>query len=254
MQIRLSNNKSIDTTKGIDISLPAVHGEGNVKAWYVDDVLIEPVMTEQFVGDINQGGGVNFNNIRLNPHGNCTHTECVGHISSKAHSINDCLKEFHFYAKLITLNPISIDKSENGISDRVITKDLIARLVINMDDNAALVIRTIPNELDKKNLNYSSTNPPYLTEGAMHYINALEVKHLLIDLPSVDRESDDGKVACHHLFWNYPDNPDLEKTITELIYVDNAIEDGEYFMNMQIMSIENDAAPSKIVLYEMFDS
>ena len=250
MKVDLPNGKKIDTSKGIDISIPAIHGPGQLKAWWVDDVKIEAVMTDQFIGDVNQGGGVNFKNIHLNPHGNCTHTECVGHISSEGHSINQCLTEFHFMAKLITLTPVLNNQAENGIPDRVITKTLLAQELINMDGAEALVIRTRPNDSSKKTTDYSGTNPPYFTEEAMHYINALEVKHLLIDLPSVDREVDDGKVACHHIFWEYPHNTQINKTITEVIFVPNEVNDGDYFLNIQIMSIENDAAPSKIILFK----
>jgi len=252
MRLQLSNGKWIDTSKGFDISIAAVHGEGQLKAWWVDDVAIEPVMTDQFVGDVNQGGAVNFRNVRLNPHGNCTHTECVGHISKEFYSIDQCLKEFHFYAKLITVTPKAIEAEENGITDRVITKELLSHEVINMHDAKALIVRTTPNTQEKTKKDYSGTNPPYMTPEAMQYVNALEVDHLLIDLPSVDRESDGGAVECHHIFWDYPNAPQLHKTITEVIYVDDSIQDGDYFVNIQIMSIENDAAPSKVVLYEMY--
>lgn len=254
MRLQLANGKWIDTSKGIDISLAAEHGEGHVKAWWVDDVKIEPVMTDQFIGDVNQGGAVNFNNVRLNPHGNCTHTECVGHISKERYSINECLREFHFFAKLITVKPKEIDQEINGVKDKVITKEMLAQEVINMHQAKALIIRTSPNHEEKRRKDYSASNPPYMTADAMRYVNALEVHHLLIDLPSVDRESDGGAVECHHIFWDYPQNPQVHKTITEVIYADNTISDGDYFLNIQIMSIENDAAPSKIVLYEILES
>lgn len=44
----------------------------------------------------------------------------------------------------------------------------------------------------------------YFSQDAMCYINALEVKHLLVDLPSVDRENDGGRLAAHRIFWNLP--------------------------------------------------
>ena len=40
-----------------------------------------PVVAGDFVGSTASGGPVNFFNIRVNPHGNGTHTECVGHIA-----------------------------------------------------------------------------------------------------------------------------------------------------------------------------
>ena len=79
------------------------------------------------------------------------------------------------------------------------------------------------------------------------------MKHLLIDLPSVDREYDEGKLLAHKAFWNYPDNPRHDCTITEMIYVPNSIEDGSYLLNLQMASFENDASPSKPVLYEILN-
>ena len=81
-------------------------------------------------------------------------------------------------------------------------------------------------------------------------INDWGIKHLMVDLPSVDREVDKTLIA-HKTFWNYPENPILDKTITELIYVPNNVPDGLYIVSIQIMSIESDASPSKIVLYEI---
>jgi hypothetical protein len=65
----------------------------------------------------------------------------------------------------------------------------------------------------------------------------------------VDREEDEGNLEAHHAFWNYPNAPRLDATITEFIYVKDEIRDGLYFLNLQIASFESDASPSKPVLY-----
>ena len=82
-------------------------------------------------------------------------------------------------------------------------------------------------------------------------IDQLGIDHLLIDLPSVDKESDGGKLLAHHAFWQYPFNTKTERTITEMIYVPNTIYDGTYLLNIQIASFENDASPSKPLLFQM---
>ena len=58
----------------------------------------------------------------------------------------------------------------------------------------ALVIRTMPNTKDKLTRQYSNTNWPYLTEDAAQFIKKIGVQHLLVDLPSVDKEKDEGKL------------------------------------------------------------
>ena len=80
---------------------------------------------------------------------------------------------------------------------------------------------------------------------------------MLIDLPSVDREEDDGKLVAHKAFWNVKNVDELNSdarlhcTITEMIFVSDAIKDGSYILNLQIASFENDASPSKPVLYKI---
>ena len=111
---------NVDLAKPIDISIPLRAGDENVNAWYSAPVKIEPVRMGNWVGDVKQGGSVNFRNVFFNPHGNGTHTECVGHISKEDYSINQCLKTFFFVAELITVLP---DELPDG--DKVITKQHI---------------------------------------------------------------------------------------------------------------------------------
>ena len=48
-------------------------------------------------------------------------------------------------------------------------------------------------------------------------------------------------------------NPDarLNATITEMIFVNEEVKDGSYLLNLQIASFENDASPSKPILFEL---
>ncbi len=151
---------------------------------------------------------------------------------------------------VVTIEPKKIDE------DKVITKEQIIRFLGN-NKPKALVIRTIPNSENKKSRKYSNTNPAYLAEEAAIYIRELGIQHLLIDLPSVDRENDEGKLLAHKAFWNVKNTKNLNVdarlncTITEMIYVPSDVEDGNYLLNLQIASFENDASPSKPVLYKL---
>ena len=99
--------------------------------------------------------------------------------------------------------------------------------------------------------NKYSPSPTYLSEKAAIYLKEKGIKHLLIDLPSVDKEKDDGKLLSHNAFWNTEGELRMDATITEFIYVPNEVEDGEYLLNLMIAPFENDATPSKPVLYEI---
>lgn len=248
----LERDFTIDLNAPLDISLPLLDSQECVNAWYVDQPSFSPVMTERFVGSVKEGGDVNFRNISFNPHGNGTHTECVGHIAEQVYNVNDVLKTSFFFAELITVKGTVVkdDEGDYRKKDDVVIElhELSSVLEKNPE---ALIIRTLPNQSGKRAKKYSNSNPPYLCHKAAEAIRTAGVKHLLIDLPSVDRELDGGALLSHRAFWNYPGNPRMDATITELIFVKNAIEDGSYIVNIQIAPFVNDASPSKPVLYQI---
>lgn len=241
------NNQTInvDLSKPLDISLPIQANEENPLAWYLTQPTIEPVQMEDWVGKVSEGASVNFNNIYFNPHGHGTHTESFGHISEEFYSVNDALKTFFFIAEVISVNTTEVGE------DEIIFEETI-RQALNRKTPEAIVIRILPNTSEKKTKHWSNTNWPFLHEKAAHYLREIGVKHLLIDLPSIDQEMDEGKLLAHKAFWNYPENPRKDCTITELIYVPDSIVDGEYLLNLQMASFHNDASPSKPVLYKIY--
>ena len=247
----INNEFKIDLSKPIDISIPLTNTDENPIAWYIDKPLIEPVVFGDWIGKVSEGkSSTNFNNIFFNPHGHGTHTECLGHITKEFYSINQSLKQFFFLAELVSVVP------EMKGDDLVISRNQIKKALGNKTPEA-IIIRTLPNFKIKKSLKYSNTNPPYLAEEAATFIRESGIKHLLIDLPSVDKEHDEGKLLAHKAFWNVKDvnnlNPDarLNCTITEMIFVADEVQDGSYLLNLQIASFENDASPSKPILYKI---
>ena len=247
------NNQSleIDLSKPLDISIPLTNDEQNPIAWYQKTPVIEPVKIDNWIGKVSEGkSSTNFNNIFFNPHAHGTHTECLGHITRDFYSINQCLKQFFFTAEVISVEPMTIGE------DLVITKGQIEKALQNKNTEA-IVIRTLPNLENKKQLKYSNTNPAFLEEKASIFIREQGIQHLLIDLPSVDKEHDEGKLLAHKAFWNVKNSDNLNEearlncTITEMIYVHNNIADGSYILNLQIASFENDASPSKPILYKI---
>jgi kynurenine formamidase len=168
----------------------------------------------------------------------------VGHIAEEVHSVNQNLKHYFFVSEVVTVAP------ESRGEDFVISEKQLKTALRNKKRDA-IIIRTLPNLKDKKTMQYSNTNPPYLLEEAAVYLREKGIKHLLIDLPSVDKEKDDGKLLAHNAFWNTTDEVRLDATITEFIYVPNSVEDGEYLLNLMIAPFENDATPSKPILYKI---
>ncbi len=238
-EITLRSRKyQIDLLQPIDISIPLRFSEDNVTAWNAETPQLKKLLSTQ------NGDPVNFNELTIVPHSHGTHTESLSHIDDAFYSIHDRLKSHFFKTELITVAPEKKDE------DYVISKKQLQYHLKNKKPDA-LVIRTMPNFKDKLNRNYSDKNPPYLLVDAATFINIQGIQHLLIDLPSVDKEKDEGQLSAHKAFWGLPENPRPRATITEFIYVPNSVKDGAYFLNLQVASFVNNAAPSKPILYKI---
>ena len=235
---------NIDLSKPLDISISIKGNHSNVNAWYIEEPKIIPHSEGEFIGKVSEGASTNFNDIWFNPHAHGTHTECVGHISEEFHSINQNLKQFFFLAELITIAPEKLG------DDFVISKKQL-QYALRETKCEAIVIRTLPNLKDKLSKQYSNTNPPYLLEEAARFLVEIGVEHLLIDLPSVDKEKDGGELLAHNAFWNTSGQIRKDATITEFIFIENTIKDGRYILNIQVAPFENDASPSRPVLYKI---
>lgn len=233
----------VDLSQPIDLSIPLKNGADNPTAWYVPGVKMEPVVMGDWVGEVKQGGSVNFFNIAFNPHGHGTHTECVGHISQEKHSVNQCIQQFFFTAEVKSVTP------QQEEEDLIITLESIQK---DWTATEAIILRTLPNYTEKLHRQYSNSNPPYLQKEAAQFLKEQGVKHLLIDLPSVDKEVDGGILAAHHAFWDHPENTRLDCSITELIYVPDDVADGSYLLNLSFAPFDNDASPSRPTLYKIY--
>lgn len=281
----MANSLKLDTKMTFDISIPLKFNGTQPNAYGVDRARSEPVRAGSLVGDTRMGGSVNFEQYTFIPHCNGTHTECVGHITNERISVRDCLTDVLIPAVLISFKPESeppaphlpeegwpqagVEGAAGGhfASDKIITKDsLIKSLAFVEDDiprsalrtpySKALIIRTLPNTDAKLSAEYGEANiPPYFTADAMRLIVEHGFTHLLVDMPSIDRIFDEGKLINHRIFWNVEEGSvetnretRMNATITELIYVPNEIPDGEYMLNLQIAPFGSDCAPSRPVL------
>lgn len=234
-----------DLSAPIDLTIPLRNGVENPNCFWAPMPEFAPVRAGDFVGSTAEGGVVNFFNVRLNPHGNGTHTECVGHIAREPYVLRECLCEHHFMAKIVSLYPQRTDND-----DRVILREQIVE-VLGKEEVKALIIRTMPNDDLKMRTNWSGSNPPYLHHEAVQYLVDCGIEHLLLDLPSVDREEDGGQLLGHRAFWQYPEAVRKHCTITEMIFVPNQVKDGYYLLNLQTTAIDLDASPSKALVFQI---
>jgi arylformamidase len=267
LSITLNNTSYTIGNQVFDISIPMKFNGPQPNTYGVPAAKAEAFEGEGFIGDVRRGGSCNFEEFQLIPHCNGTHTECVGHISEERIQIHKVLTDSFIPATLVSVNLHSgIDSGESyqpafEPSDQVITQKELARVLAETQPEflQGLIIRTLPNNTDKKSRDYLKTPSPFFTFEAMKLIVEKEIKHLLVDIPSVDRAFDEGRLSTHHLFWGIPQgshqvNPEKFSpgTITEMIFVDDSIVDGRYLLNLQIAPFMSDAAPSRPRIFPIF--
>ena len=231
----------------------------------------EVYQADGFVGDTANGGSCNVTTIETTPHCNGTHTETVHHIVDQEVLINDVIPKRPLIAALVDVTPVqAAGKNETyrpklAGSDQLITRDSLKQAFAKATENSialdnlpldAIVVRTEPNEIKKKTLHYGKdVEPAFFSIQAMEWIVEKGFDHLLVDLPSVDKMYDEGKLTCHHLFWNVPELSHsltelswTHKTITEMIFVPKEVDEGVYGLWFQAPSFCLDAAPSNPIL------
>lgn len=238
------NQYKADLNSPLDISIPISNGEENPNCYYAKEVTFSTIRSGDFVGSVAEGGSVNYQELLITPHGNGTHTETYGHlVEDNDATISKLVNTVHCSAELISLTPRIVD------GDRILVFDDFIKAI--KYHTQAIIIRTLPNKNNKLTFNYSGTNPPFLDPKIAYWMNENSIQHLLVDLPSVDKEVDGGKLLAHCAFWGLPDTIRKESTITELVYIDNEISDGLYLLNIQLLNIKMDASPSRPILFKL---
>lgn len=244
-----------DSSRPIDISIPLQFGGPQPNHFGAPRATAEPLEAGGFIGDTRRGGSCNAEAYRLVPHCNGTHTECVGHVTDDRVSIRDVATACFVATLLISVETRRV----NG--DRQVTEAALnASLTVWGGGRASgLIVRTLPNARDKCLQRYEAASmPAYFTPDAMRSLVVLGIEHLLVDLPSVDRFHDEGKLAAHRIFWGLPagsrcaaDATRAAATITEMIFVPDHVADGHYLLNLQLPPFMTDAAPSRPLLFPL---
>ncbi|HVE58465.1 MAG TPA: cyclase family protein [Pyrinomonadaceae bacterium] len=279
----------IDADEPLSIAIPLQFNGAQPNAYGVEPAISEPCEAGEMVGDTRRGGSVNFEQYKFIPHCNGTHTECVGHLTHERIFVNDCLKDAFVLASLISAAPEKASETDETYAvelsddDLLITRKTLEKALeavrsqrgsdaLNLEQSEmvevnpvaavhssdSLIIRTLPNDESKLTRTYLEKIPPFFTTEAIKFIRELGVKHLLVDLPSIDRIFDEGKLSNHRFFWNVGQGAFetsaaslIYHTITELIFVPDEIADGIYLLNLQIAPFVSDASPSRPILFAL---
>jgi len=250
---------------GQDLSIPLSFSDQDPCLYDTPHATHRPFKAEGLIGDTRLGGSCNVATIELTPHCNGTHTECVGHLTTEPRFINDILPTGLIPCTLISVTPESIRRAGETSAPPVESDDILgltARCIASVLSESspswrrALIIRTLPNLDLKKSAQHSSNGVPFFTVEAIELLKQSGVEHILVDLPSLDRLHDSGKMAAHRTWWNidsdsFDPNTDTDalRTITELIFVPDSVEDGLGFVSIQIPPFCSDAAPSRPIFF-----
>ncbi|MCS6866359.1 MAG: cyclase family protein [Gemmataceae bacterium] len=228
-------------SRGVDLSIPLDFHGPQPNAYGVPAATAQPYSSEGFTLEVARGGAVNCDVWQLIPHGQTTHTESVGHLTRE-----------RFFIAAVTL-PQATPCELVSVQPR--GREILAE-ALDGEPIEALVVRTLPNDATKRTRRWENATTPYFTAAAMHVIRSRGVKHLLVDLPSVDPLYDNGLLQAHRIFWDMPPgstalpDPDAcQRTITELIFVPESVADGRYRLTIETPHILTDAVPSRPILY-----
>jgi kynurenine formamidase len=211
-----------------------------------------PYSGDGFTLDTRAGGSCNCEVLDVIPHCHGTHTESVGHLTRERFPITVALPEPFLNCSLVTVEP----------DGRAITAGQIERATASLaaEGLESLVIRTRPNPPEKAVRRWEDATTPYFTPEAMAVMRSQGVRHLLVDLPSLDPLRDGGALAAHRVFWDMPPGSQAppagdarRRTVTELIYVPDDVPDGRYLLTIQLPRWVTDAAPSRPLLFFLDD-
>ncbi|HYM29046.1 MAG TPA: cyclase family protein, partial [Steroidobacteraceae bacterium] len=227
-----------------------------------------PFEAPGFAGSVERGASCNCEVLTLIPHCNGTHTECAGHLTRERLDAYRLAPVGLVPALLVSVTPVpGAECDERSLPlpqprDLLVTRAALARAVpAALPFTArALVIRTLPNTPDKRVRDYSGQTPPYLTQEAAGWLVERGIMHLIVDLPSIDRAQDEGRLTAHRIFFGLP--PAVTQlaaatraaaTVTELAYIPESVADGPYLLELQVPALGGDAVPSRPLLYRLTD-
>jgi len=204
----------------------------------------EPFAVPGFSGSVATGASCNCNVITLIPHCNGTHTECVGHLTAERIDAHRVAPKGLVPAVLITVDPT--DKTQESTDpepqpgDKLVTREALESSWPRDYEPQAVVIRT--------------TDDSYLTREAAEFLVARGIEHLVVNLPSIDRAHDEGRLTAHRVFFGLAPRATSaatrpQATVTEFANIPPEVPDGPYLLEIQVPAIAGDAVPSRPLLY-----
>ena len=254
----------IDLAQAISLAIALDFADGQPRHFGAPPATSRPYAVPGFEGSVERGASCNCQTLTLIPHCNGTHTECVGHLTREPLDAHRVAPLGLVPAILVSVEPVSDPDGESTEpapqpGDLLITRRALERgWTNNPFIPRALVLRTLPDTPGKRHQDYTNQTPPYLTREAAQWLVDRGIEHLVVDMPSIDRAHDEGRLTAHRLFFGLPQADThlahakrAYATVTELAYIPDTVRDGPYLLEIQVPALGGDAVPSRPLLYPL---
>lgn len=256
----------IDAANPVSLALELDFAGAQPRHFGAPPASARPFEAGGFKGSVERGASCNCEVLSLIPHCNGTHTECVGHLTRERLDVSRIAPYGFVPALLVSLTPRPAAGSGEGSLPAPKSGDLLlTRRALEREwpptlpfAPRALVIRTRPNSADKRSRDYSGETPPYLSQQAAALLVERGIRHLIVDVPSIDRAHDEGRLTAHRIFFGLPPGATelararrANSTVTELAFVPEGLRDGPYLLELQLPALGGDAVPSRPLLYPL---
>jgi kynurenine formamidase len=258
--------------RGVSLAIPvdfsgAAHGPRHFGA---PAPASRPYSVGGFSGSVATGASCNCATLTLIPHCQMTHTESVAHLTRESGDAWRVVPRGLLPAVVVSVLPEPARESSESTdpqpwgTDTLVTQRRLRaawpmlRPAMSAFEPVAAIIRTLPNDAAKRTRDYSDLVPPYLTREAVSWLVEKRIEHLVVDLPSVDRTHDEGRLVGHRVFFGLPagssargDAARSRATITELAFIPDEVPDGPCILSLAVPALGGDAVPSQPIVYPL---
>ncbi len=259
----------IDLGAPVSLALPMRFDAGDPRHFGAPAAVSRPLVLPGFSGEVRSGASCNCRTIELTPHCNGTHTESVAHLLAEPLDVCEVVPLGLMPALLLSLLPVAAATSGEDSDpapqplDRLLTRAALRAVWPDSLPFAprALVLRsaTPPAGTTRSGgADEATQEPPYLSRQLVTELVARGIEHLVVELPSIDRGHDGGRLCGHRLFFGLPPRSTRLAeatrrgcTITEYASVPATLPDGPCALQLTLPHLAGDAVPSRPLVFRL---
>ncbi len=260
----------IDLAAPVSLARPVRFDGGGPRHFGAPAARTRPYAAPGFSGEVRRGASCNCATIELTPHCNGTHTESVAHLVDEPLDVCDLVPLGLMPALVISAEPVDARMTDEDSDpapqpgDRLLTRAaLLAGWPATLPfAPRALVLRSAARadagDDDPGVDPGGDASAPYLSRQLVGELVARGIEHLVVDLPSIDRGRDGGRLCGHRLFFGLPPGSTRLAeaarrgcTVTEYARIPAALADGPCALQLTLPRLAGDAVPSRPLAFRL---